>query len=418
MPIVGPDSTVDTSGNKISKFFNKLTGQPDSYAKKSNYIYGRTLGAGAMGVVRQARNINNKEDVAIKIILKKTFKGNEQQLYDELSLLEKCNHRNIIKFKDWFESKDKFYIVTQLATGGELFDRIVSKGKFLEKDVISIVKQLLGALNYLHNELNIVHRDLKPENLLYVTSDENSELVLADFGIAKELRSSDEVLFSAAGSLGYCAPEVLLGTGHGKPCDIWSLGVITYTLLVGYSPFRADNVTDFLQECETEPVVTFHRDYWKDISKDATEFILKCLKLDQFQRSRAEDLLKDKWLNNDEEQYSENDLLPTIKKFNSKKKFIQAVEIIKLKNRIKKLRELQNINDDDEDFEYYSGSSVSGSVDSIDLNTLSIGAHNDHNKDNELKSNLNANLFQQIVRAATENREKVLNFKEESGSSD
>lgn len=444
MPLVTPDCTVlsssisvEPANHRFAKFINKLSGQPPSYAKKQDYIYGKTLGAGATGVVRQARYTPTGENVAIKIILKKTFKGNEQQLYDELSLLGKCDHKNIIKFRDWFESKDKFYIVTQLATGGELFDRIVEMGKFMESNAMAIIKQVLGAVVYLHDDLDIVHRDLKPENLLYVSKEKDSELVLADFGIAKQLDTSEQLLYSAAGSLGYCAPEVLTANGHGKPCDVWSLGVICYTLLVGYSPFRSENVNDFLQEVQTEPVVVFHRDYWRGISQDAKDFILRCLTLDPYSRATAKELLMDKWIVRDQIKNDE-DLLPSIKKFNARKKFIQAVEIVKLKNRINKLRQLEPESDpDDDDFQYdmpssgesdgstsdYSSMDLSrlanalksvrdgkkSSSESPDENTTPLNTGSNEGK----RSQLNANLFHQVVRAATMNPERVRKYMEQ-----
>lgn len=114
--------------------------------------------------------------------------------------------------------------------------------------------------------------DLKPENLLYLTTDPHSDLVLADFGIAKMLDTKDEVLTTMAGSFGYAAPEVMLKKGHGKPVDMWSLGVITYTLLCGYSPFRSENLQDLIDECCTAKIV-FHERYWKDVSDDAKNFI-------------------------------------------------------------------------------------------------------------------------------------------------
>jgi calcium/calmodulin-dependent protein kinase I len=113
---------------------------------------------------------------------------------------------------------------------------------------------------------------LKPENLLYLTPDPDSTLVLADFGIAKMLGSKDTVLTTMAGSFGYAAPEVMLKRGHGKPVDMWSLGVITYTLLCGYSPFRSENMTDLIEECRHGKVI-FHERYWKDVSADAKSFI-------------------------------------------------------------------------------------------------------------------------------------------------
>ncbi|OAQ99195.1 hypothetical protein LLEC1_02273 [Akanthomyces lecanii] len=251
---------------------HKLGGQPDSYEKKSRYKFGKTLGAGTYGVVREADGPQGK--VAIKIILKKNVKGNEKMVYDELEMLQRLKHPHIVKFVDWFESKDKFYIVTQLATGGELFDRICDQGKFTEKDASQTIKQVLTAVDYLHSN-QVVHRDLKPENLLYVTRDPASDLVLADFGIAKTLDSKEETLQTMAGSFGYAAPEVMNREGHGKPVDMWSMGVITYTLLCGYSPFRSENLADLLEEC-TQGSVVFHERYWKEVSEDAKDFI-RCL---------------------------------------------------------------------------------------------------------------------------------------------
>ncbi len=100
--------------------------------------------------------------------------------------------------------------------------------------------------------------------------------MLADFGIAKMLDNKDELLNTMAGSFGYAAPEVMLKRGHGKPVDMWSMGVITYTLLCGYSPFRSENLQDLIEECSSGQVV-FHERYWKDVSEDAKDFILHLL---------------------------------------------------------------------------------------------------------------------------------------------
>lgn len=99
---------------------------------------------------------------------------------------------------------------------------------------------------------------------------------MADFGIAKMLESQNEILTTMAGSFGYAAPEVMLKKGHGKPVDIWSLGVITYTLLCGYSPFRSENLPDLIDECSSSKVI-FHERYWKDVSNDAKDFIRQLL---------------------------------------------------------------------------------------------------------------------------------------------
>lgn len=318
---------------------NKLQGQPESYDKKSQYRFGRTLGAGTYGIVREADGPSGK--VAVKIILKKNVKGNERMVYDELDMLQRLNHPHIVRFRDWFESRDKYYIVTQLATGGELFDRICEYGKFTEKDASQTIRQVLDAVAYLH-ERNIVHRDLKPENLIYLTPDLKSELVLADFGIAKMLDHPSEMLTTMAGSFGYAAPEVMLKQGHGKAVDMWSMGVITYTLLCGYSPFRAENLSDLIDECRSGHIV-FHERYWKDVSKDAKEFILSLLQTDPKKRATSEEALQHRWLKG--ETATDHNLLPELRAYMAKARLKRGIEIVKLANRIEALK----MQDDDGD---------------------------------------------------------------------
>ncbi|ATZ51925.1 Bccmk1 [Botrytis cinerea B05.10] len=316
----------------FSGMLNKLHGQPESYDKKAKYKFGRTLGAGTYGIVREADGPTGK--VAVKIILKKNVKGNEQMVYDELEMLQKMKHKHIVKFVDWFESRDKYYIVTQLAIGGELFDRICEQGRFTEKDASQTIRQVLEAVDYLHDN-NVVHRDLKPENLLYLTQDPHSDLVLADFGIAKMLDTKDEVLTTMAGSFGYAAPEVMLKKGHGKPVDMWSMGVITYTLLCGYSPFRSENLQDLIDECSNARVI-FHERYWKDVSEDAKDFIGHLLQPRADDRSTSKEALAHPWLSG--ENATDHNLLPEIKAYMAKARLRRGIEMVKLTNRIEMLK--------------------------------------------------------------------------------
>jgi calcium/calmodulin-dependent protein kinase I len=186
--------------------------------------------------------------------------------------------------------------------------------------------------------------DLKPENLLYLTSATDSPLVLADFGIAKMLESPSEVLTTMAGSFGYAAPEVMLKQGHGKAVDMWSMGVITYTLLCGYSPFRSENLTDLIDECKNGRIV-FHERYWRDVSKDAKDFILKLLQPDQTKRATSEEALRHPWLKGDTA--TDHNLLPEIKAYMARARLKRGIEIIKLANRIEALK-MQG-DDDEED---------------------------------------------------------------------
>jgi calcium/calmodulin-dependent protein kinase I len=177
---------------------------------------------------------------------------------------------------------------------------------------------------------------LKPENLLYVTTEPNSDLVLADFGIAKTLDSKEDSLQTMAGSFGYAAPEVMDRQGHGKPVDMWSLGVITYTLLCGYSPFRSENLKDLLMEC-TQNTVVFHERYWRDVSDDAKDFILRLIVPDQNKRWTSEQAMKHSWLSG--ETATDHDLLPDLRSYRSRMRLKRAIEVVKLRNRIKALKD-------------------------------------------------------------------------------
>ena len=188
-----------------------------------------------------------------------------------------------------------------------------------------------------------IHLDLKPENLLYLTKDPQSSLVLADFGIAKMLDSKDGILSTMAGSFGYAAPEIMLKQGHGKPVDMWSLGVITYTLLCGYSPFRSENVADLIDECRSGRIV-FHGRYWKDVSTEAKEFVLALLQPEASRRLTSEEALGHVWLTGTTA--TDFNLLPEFRAYMAKARLKRGIEIIKLANRIESLK-MQDPEDED-----------------------------------------------------------------------
>lgn len=177
-------------------------------------------------------------------------------------------------------------------------------------------------MRYLH-EHDIVHRDLKPENILYRTKDADSDIVIVDFGIAKHLDSPDEQLTSLAGSFGYVAPEVLNKTGHGKAVDIWSIGIITYVLLCGYSPFRSDDMKELVRET-TEAHVEFHDRYWHNVSQEAKDFIKWLLNVDPTKRPTAEEALKHRWLT-EHEPSREHDLTGLRENFDPRARWRAAI---------------------------------------------------------------------------------------------
>lgn len=138
-----------------------------------------------------------------------------------------------------------------------------------------------------------------------------------------------------AGSFGYAAPEIMLKQGHGKAADLWSLGVITYTLLCGYSPFRSENLSDLIEECRHGQIV-FHERYWREVSSDAKDFILTLLQPDPAKRASSKVALKHPWLIG--ESASDRDLLPEIRAYIAKSRLKRGIEIIKLANRIEALK--------------------------------------------------------------------------------
>lgn len=149
------------------------------------------------------------------------------------------------------------------------------------------------------------------------------------------LDSKDELLTTMAGSFGYAAPEVMLKKGHGKPVDMWSMGVITYTLLCGYSPFRSENLQDLIEECSNARVI-FHERYWKDVSDDAKDFIGHLLQPDPEDRSTSGEALMHRWLSGNTA--TDHNLLPEIRAYMAKARLRRGIEIVKLANRIEALK--------------------------------------------------------------------------------
>ncbi|KAI8871046.1 calcium/calmodulin-dependent protein kinase 1 [Ramicandelaber brevisporus] len=319
---------------------DSFTHQPASYSKRKNYKFIKQLGSGSFGEVKLATKLDTDEQVAVKIVRKAQLKAsnNEAMVVKELSIVGRLDHPSIVHLLDWFESKDKYYMVFQLASGGELFDRIIARGKFTEDDARDVVKTVLEALSYLHAH-GIVHRDLKPENLIYASPAPDAPLLLADFGISKLMRNDTDVMTTVCGSPGYTAPEILTRKPYGREVDLYSLGIISYALLCGYAPFYEYEHDQYkMLQVMLNGHIVFHDPYWRGISELAKDFIRHMLHPDPAMRPSADAALAHPWITGiNATTAAAADLLPTVKKnyTDARQKLRDSINKIRALNRIK-----------------------------------------------------------------------------------
>lgn len=255
---------------------------------------GKELGRGAFATVKVATHKKSGEDLAVKIIERGAA---DQNLIREIEVMKKVNHPNVIKLVAIFEDEKFLYLVMELVTGGELFDKIVEKGSYTEKEAAALVRKMVDAIGYLH-EQGIAHRDLKPENLLLKSPKDITEVKIADFGLSRMIDQS-KMMQTACGTPGYVAPEVLQAQGYGFEVDMWSIGVITYILLCGFPPFYAEELPELFEQI-LKAQYTFHEEYWGHVSKTAKNFIDSLLQVDPKKRLTAKGALEHPWLKNEQ----------------------------------------------------------------------------------------------------------------------
>jgi calcium/calmodulin-dependent protein kinase I len=288
------------------------------------------LGSGAFSVVKEGTHKASGYSFAIKVVTKsKLTEEDLAALQDEIMVLQELLHPNIIRLYDVYDERLYFYMVTEIMLGGELFDRIVQKSYYNEKEARDTCVVLFEALQFCHKH-KVAHRDLKPENLLLQSSDNDSNLKIADFGFAKKCPQPN-CLTTQCGTPGYVAPEILEGTPYDTRADMWSLGVIVYILLGGYPPFIEQNQRELFRKIRRAQY-QFHDEYWSQVSNEAKNLIRSLLTVKIDERKSATDVLdKDPWMLLGIEKLQNQDLttaLSEMKKFNAKRKFKAAVKTV------------------------------------------------------------------------------------------
>ncbi|KAF8817737.1 calcium-dependent protein kinase CDPK3, partial [Cardiosporidium cionae] len=210
----------------------------------------KKLGTGAYGEVILCRDRITKSERAIKIIKKSSISTNVSpgSLIAEVEVLKRLDHPNIMKLYDFFEDRKQYFLVSEVYWGGELFDEIINRQKFLESDAANIMRQILSGCTYLHQH-QIVHRDIKPENLLLDRKARDSLIKIVDFGLSAFFQGGGRKMRDRLGTAYYIAPEVLRKK-YDEKCDIWSCGVILYILLCGYPPFSGHSDQEILRRVE------------------------------------------------------------------------------------------------------------------------------------------------------------------------
>ncbi|CAI0452631.1 unnamed protein product [Linum tenue] len=276
---------------------DKNFGYPKNIAAK--YELGKEVGRGHFGHTCWAKGKKGElkgESVAVKVIskAKMTTAIAIEDVRREVKILKSlCGHKHMIRFHDAFEDGNNVYIVMELCEGGELLDRILSRGgRYTEEDAKAIVVQILGVVSYCHLQ-GVVHRDLKPENFLFTTKDEDAPMKIIDFGLSDYVRP-EQRLNDIVGSAYYVAPEVL-HRSYSVEADMWSVGVITYILLCGSRPFWARTESGiFRSVLRADP--NFNDSPWPSVSPEAKDFVKRLLNKDHRKRMTAAQALSHPWI--------------------------------------------------------------------------------------------------------------------------
>ncbi|GMM34415.1 hypothetical protein DASC09_017400 [Saccharomycopsis crataegensis] len=303
-----------------------------SYIELANkYSLLEIIGDGAFSTVYRAIDHNNNDRyVAIKIIDKHSINETQRKaILKEINIMQKLDHKNIIKLYDSIESQDNFFLILEYCAGGEIFKQIINFTYLSEELSRHIIIQVVNAIKYLHEEIGVAHRDIKPENLLFIPcdykprtsaefakskreSDGDDKLdegyfikgiggggigvvKLADFGLSKVLWNTTTQ--TPCGTAGYTAPEIVKVEKYDKSVDLWAIGCVLYTLLCGFPPFYDDNNDQVkLLKKSLKGEYEFLSPWWDEISNDAKYMVKKLLNVNPLKRYSIDQMLSDPWI--------------------------------------------------------------------------------------------------------------------------
>ncbi|ELK09972.1 Ribosomal protein S6 kinase alpha-2 [Pteropus alecto] len=256
------------------------------------------LGVGSYSVCKRCVHKATDAEYAVKIIDK-----SKRDPSEEIEILLRYGqHPNIITLKDVYDDGRLVYLVTELMRGGELLDRILQHRCFSEREASHVLCTVAKTVDYLHSQ-GVVHRDLKPSNILYVDESGNPESIrICDFGFAKQLRAENGLLMTPCYTANFVAPEVLKRQGYDAACDIWSLGILLYTMLAGFTPFAngPDDTPEEILARVGSGEYALSGGNWDSISDAAKDVVSKMLHVDPHQRLTAVQVLKHPWIVNRE----------------------------------------------------------------------------------------------------------------------
>lgn len=260
------------------------------------YDIGPKLGRGCFATVYKAIRRRDQLPVAIKVVEKNKLDKETSTLLDnELQiLLAVSKHPGIVTLLDNLETESHMYFIMDYVDGGQLLDRIVSRGSFSENDARILLRTILNTLEFL-SQLGCVHRDIKPENILVDNHSHKWPVKLTDFGLSAKMQP-DKLLYGALGTPLFVAPEILRGTGYDCSCDMWSLGVVMYIVLCGYPPFPYNEAPANLINAIINGIYEFPAKEWHHVSDDAKDVVRRMLEIDPTKRITPTGALQHRWV--------------------------------------------------------------------------------------------------------------------------